>query len=253
MLGLDRRTLYFPDRALLSTPASRGLDFEDASIVTRDGVRLHGWWVPGPRDFTLLWCHGNAGNISFRLELLASLVRRVGCSVLLFDYRGYGLSEGRPSEKGTYADALAAREGLSKREDVDNSKVAYYGVSLGAAVAANLALNVSPAALVFDAPIPGVLRMARAQSPLLLPLAALLLRARYNTIDAIRRVDAPLLVFHGEQDEVVPVELGREVYDAAPGPKEWHAIPGGSHNDTYTIAGAAYFETIDAFLTKHTA
>lgn len=253
MLGIDRRTLYFPDRALLSTPASRGLEYEDASIVTEDGVRLHGWWAPGPRDFTLLWCHGNAGNVSFRLELLAGLVRRVGCSVLLFDYRGYGLSEGRPSEKGTHADALAAREWLSGRNDVDGSKVVYYGVSLGAAVAASLAVRVPPAALVFDAPMPGVLRMARLQSPLLLPLAALLVRARYDTIGAIRRVDAPLLVFHGEQDELVPIELGREVFDAAPGPKEWHAIPGGSHNDTYTIAGAAYFEAIDAFLTKHTA
>lgn len=250
-LGLDRSTLFFPDRALLSTPESRGVEYEDVWLTTADDVKLHGWWVPGQKQTTLLWFHGNAGNVSFRLDLLAGLVNRVGCGLFVFDYRGYGLSEGQPTEKGTYLDAQAALDWLRNRDDVDSSKIVYYGVSLGASVAARLGVHNPPAALILDAPMPGVIRMARAKSRMLVLLSKLFLRARYDTLAAIRCVQSPVLVFHGEIDEVVPIQLGREVYEAAPGPKEWRPIPGASHNDTYTVAGSAYFEAIKEFLAKY--
>jgi hypothetical protein len=239
------RLIFYPEPALAGTPADLRLAYEDAAFRTRDGIRLHGWYVPGRRRETLLWLHGNAGNISHRLENLRMLHDAVGVGVLLFDYRGYGQSEGTPSEKGLYEDARAAFAYLRKREDVDMAYLVYFGRSLGSAVAINLALEDPPRRLILESPFASIRAMARAIFPA--PLA-LLAPAGFDNLSKIGRVRSPLLVIHGDRDEVVPYEQGRQLFAAAPDPKAFYEIRNAGHNDTYLIGGAEYFDRIEKFL-----
>ncbi len=239
----ERSLVYYPTRRLEATPADQGLAFEDVEPTAADGVRLHGWYVPGRRPVTLLWCHGNAGNISHRLENLRLFHDRLGLSVLLFDYRGYGRSAGLPSEAGTYRDAGAFRAWLRARLPADRP-VVYFGRSLGAAVAARLAVEDPPAALVLESPFTSVRAMANAA----LPGAGYLFRTRYDTLGRIGAVRAPLLIFHGDADEVVPFRHGQAVFAAAREPKRFVRLPGARHDDTFLAGGADYWRAWDEFL-----
>ncbi|MBI3457738.1 MAG: alpha/beta hydrolase [Candidatus Rokubacteria bacterium] len=247
--AVERSLIYYPTRRLEATPADYGLAFEDVRVTAEDGVHLHGWYVPGARSVALLWSHGNAGNISHRLENLHRLHRRLGVAVLLFDYRGYGQSEGTPSEPGTYRDARAFRAWLRRREATDAKRIVYFGRSLGAAVAAALAVDDPPAALILETPFTSVRAMANAT----LPGAGYLLRTRYDTLARIAEVRVPVLVLHGDADEVVPFRQGRAVFEAAREPKVFFTITGARHNDTYLVGGAAYWEAWERFLATHVA
>jgi fermentation-respiration switch protein FrsA (DUF1100 family) len=242
--ALERGLIYHPSTALEGTPAVLGLPFEDVEVTTADGVEIHGWLVPGPRPATLLYCHGNAGNISHRLPKLEAFHNRLGLSILIFDYRGYGRSTGVPSEAGTYADARAVREWLREREP---GPVVYLGASLGAAVATMLAAEDPPAALVLEAPFASVQAMASAT----VPGAGWLFRTRYDTLGTVGGVDAPLLVFHGDADEVVPYRQGRAVFEAASEPKTFVSLPGARHNDAHQAGGETYWRAWTRFLAAH--
>ena len=243
---IERYFLYFPEQHLVTTPSQFDLPYEEVYFGGRDGTRLHGWFVPGREPVTLLWFHGNAGNISHRLENIKLLNELVGVSIFILDYRGYGLSEGRPSEKGFYLDAEAALAHLNSRQEVDQGKIVYFGRSLGAAVAVELAVHQSPWALILESPFPSVPEMARRLYPFL-PLWPLL-RDRYDSLGKIARVHVPLLVLHGDRDEVIPFDAGRKLFDAALEPKEFYAIQGAGHNDTYIIGGRDYFVALERFL-----
>jgi hypothetical protein len=245
--GVERHFLYFPMQALEATPATYGLPFEEVRFEAADGIRLHGWFVParGARA-TLLWLHGNAGNISHRVHNLRVFHDALRINVFLFDYRGYGLSEGRPSEAGLLQDAEAAWRVLQGRRDVDPRAIVLFGRSLGAAVAAELATRVQPAAVILETPFTSLLDMAR-HHYWFLPVRWLV-RSRYDTLGAVRRVRVPVLVLHGDQDEIVPFDMGEQVFAAAPEPKAFYRIPGASHNDTYLVGGKAYLEALGAFL-----
>jgi uncharacterized protein len=240
--AVERNLIYHPTRRLDATPSSVGLAFEEVRVTTEDGVALHGWHVEGPRGVTVLWCHGNAGNIGHRVENLRLLRERLGVSVVLFDYRGYGTSEGVPSETGLYRDARAVRTWLRQRAGA--APLVYFGRSLGAAVAARLADEEPPAALVLETPFTSVRAMANAR----LPGAGFLFRSRYDTLGVVSRIRAPLLVLHGDADEVVPFGQGRAVFEAAGEPKRFVRIPGAHHNDTYVVGGAAYWQAWEGFL-----
>ncbi len=190
---IEHHFIYFPLRELESDPSDLGLPFDEVYFVTQDGVRLHGWFVPGEKDLVWLWCHGNAGNISHRLENLALLHQELGISIFLFDYRGYGRSEGRPSEKGTYLDAEATLAYLHSRGDVNKDRIIYFGRSLGAAVAVEMATRQAPAALILESPFPSVSYMARRLYPFL-PVWPLL-RTRYDSLSKIGEVQAPRSCF----------------------------------------------------------
>jgi fermentation-respiration switch protein FrsA (DUF1100 family) len=245
--GVERYLLYFPTRALDATPATYGLPFEEVWFQAADGVRLHGWFVParGARA-TLLWLHGNAGNIGHRVHNLRLFHDALGVHVFLFDYRGYGLSEGEPSEAGLLKDAEAAWRLLQARPDVDPRGVVLFGRSLGAAVAAELATRVEPAALILETPFTTLLDMGR-HHYWFLPVRWLV-RSRYDTLGAIRRVRVPVLVLHGDADEIVPFDMGEQVFAAASEPKAFYRIPGASHNDTYLVGGKAYLRALREFL-----
>jgi len=244
--AVERSFIYYPTTRLEATPADYGLPFEDVRPTAEDGVRLHGWYVPGPRAVTILWCHGNAGNISHRLDNLRLMRERLGVATLLFDYRGYGASEGTPSEIGTYRDARAFRSWLRNRQVVAGP-VVYFGRSLGAGVAAQLAAEDPPAALILETPFTSVRAMANAT----VPGAGYLFRTRYDTLGRIVDVRAPVLIFRAGADEIVPSHHGRALFEAAREPKRFVEIPGARHNDTYVVGGASYWQAWEGFLSEH--
>jgi uncharacterized protein len=241
------RLIFYPEAELAGTPANLGLSYQDAAFPAQDGVRLHGWYVPGRRAETLLWFHGNAGNISHRLDNLRLLHEAVGVGVLLFDYRGYGRSEGSPSETGLYDDARGALAYLRGRKDVDATRLVYFGRSLGGAVALDLALEHPPYRLILESPFASIRAMARAIFPA--PLA-LLAPAGFDNLSKIGRVRSPLLIIHGNHDDVVPYEQGRQLFAAAPEPKSFYEIRNAGHNDTYLVGGTEYFDRIREFVER---
>jgi fermentation-respiration switch protein FrsA (DUF1100 family) len=246
LLLFEKHLIYFPTRAHEVTPAGLGLASEEVELRAEDGVRLHGWFLPvkGSR-LTVLVCHGNGGNVSHRLDRVLLMQSRLGVDTLLFDYRGYGSSQGSPDEQGTYRDARAAYRWLLARGH-GPERVVLFGESLGSAVALQLALEVEARALVLESPFASVPAMARAVYPFL-PLWPFV-RTRYDNVAKAARLRLPLLVMHGERDEVVPFEQGRRVFDEAPEPKRFFAIPGASHNDTYAVGGEPYWRTLRDFL-----
>jgi uncharacterized protein len=228
--------LYVPQRELTRTPADAGLPYEDLTVETEDGERLHGWWVPARTAKPLahiLFFHGNAGNISRRVpdvELLAP----EGFDVLLFDYRGYGRSTGRPSEQGTYRDARAVLAAIRTRPGVRSDHVFYLGESLGAAVAIALAEQEPPTGLILRSPFINILEMARIRYP---RIPRFLVPDAYPSLRRIAGLTCPLLVVHGDQDRLIPLSHGQAIFAAARGPKQMEVLVGAGHNDTLALAG----------------
>ena len=246
IVALEDSFIYYPTRPVNATPAQRGLAYEDVSLTTADGVRLHAWWVPGQRPLALLWLHGNGGNIGHRVEHIELVHRRLGVDSLVLDYRGYGRSEGHPSEQGTYRDADAALAYLRARRGSDGADVVVFGQSLGAAIAVDLAARERVGALVLEAPFTSIAAMARVALPFL-PLGPLL-RTRYDSLSKIGRVQAPLLVPHSRVDGVIPYEQGQQLFAAAPEPKRFHTIVGAGHNDAYLRGGTGYWQAFTDLL-----
>lgn len=249
---MEEKFIFYPSARIEQTPADMGLAFEEVFFSTDDGVRLHGWFVPYPgAKTTLLWFHGNAGNISHRVDNMRLLHHKVKVHIFIFDYRGYGRSEGRVSEEGTYSDGEAALRYLRSRTGVDPDSIIFFGRSLGAAVAAEMAARHGCLGLILETPFASIGEMARVAFPLL-PIGPLL-RTRYDVVQTIKRVKAPLLVVHGDRDEVVPYAQGKKVFEAAPEPKEFYTIPGAHHNDTYVVGGDAYFAALKDFIDRASA
>ncbi len=241
--------LYLPEvggRAIVATPAALGLDYREVRIPVEDGPVLHGWLVPAAREEApvVLFFHGNAGNISHRLASIR-IFHQLGLAVLIFDYRGYGRSSGQPSEEGTYRDARAAWWYLTAKVGYEPARIVLFGRSLGAAVAAHLAQEVRSAALILESPFVSVPDMARVYYGYL-PVRWLA-RFRYATADYAARAQAPVLVVHSPEDEVVPIEQGMRVYQRAREPKSFLLIQGG-HNDGFLVSGARYVEGLASFL-----
>lgn len=219
---------------------------EDQQFISGDGIQLHGWFIPSDSgQFVLLWCHGNAGNITHRLDNIKKLLP-LGLSVFIFDYRGYGKSEGTPSEEGLYLDAVAAYDHLTSAKGIAPENIILFGRSLGASVAVDLALQRKARALILESAFTSAKDMASVMLPYI-PVG-LFITSRFDAISKIKRVKLPLLMLHGDSDSVVPIELGRRLYAAANSPKSFHEIPDADHNDTYIVGGTAYFSRIADFL-----
>ena len=247
MRPLLNALLYFPTRDIAQTPAVAGLTYRDVALMTDDGRRLHGWWIRrrAPLLGHVLLCHGNAGNVGDRI-LHADVLTAAGFDVLLFDYRGYGRSHGTPDEQGTYRDARAARGWLSGQPDVDPARVLYLGESLGGAVALELAVaHPPPAGLVLLSAFTSVREMARRHYRL---IPAAVVPDAYPSLRRIGHLRAPLLVLHGEDDMIVPVEHARALFHAAPAPKRLHVVSGAGHNDIVSRAGTLIAERIAAWV-----
>ena len=233
----EKRLIYHPIRDHEVTARELGLDHENVTLVAEDGVRLDAVFLPAKDSrVTVLFTHGNAGNLSHRLDRTIFLQARLGADVLLFDYRGYGRSEGSPDEDGTYRDARAAYRWLTEERKVAADRLVLFGESLGSAIALDLAVSRPCRALVLEAPFTSVPDMARVVFPF---LPRSFVRTQYDNLDKVRRLRVPLLVLHGERDEIVPFAQGRRLFEAAPEPKRFFPIPGAGHNDTYIVGGDA--------------
>jgi len=234
-----------PSREVVATPRSIGLAYEEVSLSTADGVRLHGWFVPAPEArATLIFFHGNAGNISHRLDSLR-IFHGLRLSVFIFDYRGYGNSEGKPSEAGTHRDALAAWRYITETRSVPAQDTVLFGRSLGAAIAAWLATQHLPGALVVESAFTSVPDLA-ADLYWWLP-ARQLARFDYATRDYVAGARCPVLVIHSRDDEIISFRHAEALYAAANMPKQLLPI-GGSHNDGFMQSGATYVHGLDRFL-----
>jgi len=226
-------------------PEQIGLSGEEVQLRTEDGVALHAFFLPAPgASRALLFLHGNAGNASHRLPNAAELVG-LGTHVLLLDYRGYGLSEGSPSEAGVRLDARAGLAHLMELRGLSEERIVVFGRSLGAAVAVDLARDRPLAGLVLESAFTSAADVARGAFG---PLGAVLARGRFDAAHRIAQVRCPLLFFHGDRDDIVGIELGRRLFELAPEPKAFEVISGAGHNDTTIAGGRAYFARIGRFL-----
>ena len=234
--------IYYPDPHWFAEPALFRLEAEDVILEPEAGVQLHAWFFPHPQPVaSLLFCHGNAGNISHRLPNVRRLVD-TGFQVLLFDYRGYGHSSGQPSETGLYRDAAAAWLYLVERPDTAGAPRIIFGRSLGGAVAVDLASHADASGLIVESTFTSIRTLTRLLYHLPLPD----LPVRYDSLSKIGQLKMPLLAIHGERDELIPYADGRALFEAAPEPKTWYPIPGAGHNDTFVVGGAAYFQQMAA-------
>jgi len=241
------RLVYFPQmaREIAATPKAYGLAFESVTLVTDDGEKLAAWWVPAPSPAgSVLIFHGNAGNISHRLDYL-TMFHRLGYSSLLVDYRGYGESTGSPSEEGTYRDAQAAWRWLTIDQNVAAEDVVLVGESLGGAVAVWLAAQVRPRALVVTSSFTSVPDLGAQVYPFL-PVRVIC-RFSYDSLDKVRAVRAPVLIAHSRDDDIIPFSHGRALFDAAPEPKAFREMRGG-HNDGFIFMREDWVKQLGAFL-----
>lgn len=219
------------------------LGAEDVWFETSDGVRIHGWMAPAPGDspWLTIYFHGNGGNLTYRGAHLAA-IRQAGSGVLIVSYRGYGKSEGSPSEEGIYRDADAAYDYLLT-QGVSAGRIIVHGESLGSAVAADLASRRDCGGLVLEAPFPS----ASAVADTLLPGIGRYIISGLETAEKIRNVHVPVLIIHGDRDDVIDYKLGVQVFEAAHEPKQLWTVPGAGHNDLVETAGADYVERLRAF------
>jgi hypothetical protein len=226
--------------------AQESLGAQDVWLDTSDGVRIHGWRIAVDDESALvtLYFHGNAGNISHRIDHITAITA-AGSHLLMVDYRGYGKSEGSPSEEGVYRDADAAYRYV-REQGYTPEQIVVHGESLGTAVAVDLAAREPCAGVVLEAPFPSASAVARYVLPVLGPLIA----RGLETGDKIRGVHAPVLIIHGDNDTVIPYELGREVFDAANEPKQLWTLEGAGHNDIVQVAGERYVERLKEFYGK---
>lgn len=241
--------LYLPGYAGGSaTPADVGLDYRRVSLTTEDGLLLDAWHVRASQSRgVILFCHGNAGNISNRLGSL-KIFHQLGFSTLIFDYRGYGNSQGSPSEQGTYLDAEAAWQYLLG-QGVKADEIVIMGRSLGAAVAAELAYRHKPKAVVLESAFTSVPDVAAELYPFF-PVR-LMSKFEYGTLDHLRQVQAPVLIVHSREDEIIPFSHGQRLYEAANEPRHMFELRGG-HNDGIYVSGVDYYQDgLDNFFQRY--
>ena len=245
----QEKMVYFPYKAIRQFPSNIGLPYREVILKTSDGFRVHGWLV-GERAKTdrdvVLFCHGNAGNISHRLDSLA-IFDRLGLKVFIFDYRGYGRSEGKLSEKGTYLDAEAAWRFLTEEENIPPGRIILFGRSLGGAVAAYLAagMGAKAGALILESTFTSIPDLGAQLYPIF-PVR-LLSRFRYNTLAYLDKIAVPVLVVHSPADEMIPFRHGKALFEAARSPKQFLQLSG-SHNEGFWQSGDTYIDGLYEFL-----
>ena len=264
VMAFEDKLIYFPSKYpdglwdVDNIPSHEGElipKVEDCYFETSDGLRLHGWfcvphrksggaWVPVQTGMVLLWFHGNAGNITYRYDMIRGMIE-LPVEVFIIDYRGYGKSEGKPTERGLYLDARAAWDYLRKTRGIPAERIIIFGKSLGGAPAIDLAYEVEPAGLIVQSSFTSAADMAASVLPF---FPTVFLRTKMDSIHKILNVHCPKLFIHSPADEVVPYKLGRRLYEAAPEPKEFYEVKGAPHNSTYKVGGKPYFDALRRFM-----
>lgn len=260
----EERFIYFPSKypegawEVNEIPAHEGQiipKIEDCWLAAQDGVRLHGWYCspcrkerrslsPIATEMVLLFFHGNAGNITDRYDMILRLMV-LPLNVFIIDYRGYGKSEGRPSERGLYLDARAAWNCLIAQRDLRPERIVILGKSLGGAVAIDLATHVEPAGLIVQSSFTSIPDMAREMIPI---LPSFLVRTKMDSINKVPGIRCPKLFIHSPTDEIVPYAFGRRLFLVASDPKQFYEVPDAPHNETYQVGGEAYLDVLRRFV-----
>ena len=264
IMAFEDRLIYFPTKypdGLWGLPETRPREgqvvprIDDCCFTTSDGLKLHGWYctpvrrenkeyIPVPADMVVLWFHGNAGNISYRYDMIRAMME-LPVQVFIIDYRGYGKSEGKPTERGLYLDARAAWDYLVEERGVAPERIVIFGKSLGGVPAIDLASQVEPAGLIVQSSFTSAGDMAASLLPF---LPRVFLKTKMDSFGKIQHVRCPKLFIHSRADEVVPYRLGRRLFEAAPEPKEFYEVNGSPHNSTYIVGGKPYFEALRRFV-----
>ena len=246
--GCLSQALYHPSTEIRGTPADLGLAYEWVALETADGARLSAWWVPADSARgVLLFCHGNAGNISDRLDSIR-IFNRLGLSVFIFDYRGYGRSSGHPSEQGTYRDAEAAWNYLAQVRKKDRQEIVAFGRSLGGSIAAWVSRVYNPRVLILESTFASLREAARDRLPGI--FVKPLVPDQYRTLQYLTMVHSPVLILHSREDEIIPFRHGEALYAAANEPKELVEMHG-SHNQGFLKSQPLYEVALDSFLSKY--
>ncbi len=241
---LESTSIFFPSNDIVNTPGDINLTYEEIVFKSQDNVSLSGWFIPCKRaSFTIIFFHGNAGNISDRLDKIA-LFHELGANTFIVDYRGYGKSDGTPSEQGLYKDATGAFDYLNTRKDIDPKRIIAYGASLGGVVAIDLAVKRDLAALIVDSSFTRAADMSKRIYPF---IPTFLLKTKMDSLSKIKKAVVPKIFLHSPDDEVVPYEMGKELYMNAAGPKSFLVI-NGNHNDGYFESRDRYVKGLGHFL-----
>lgn len=245
MFFIQPAMLFIPYGSMNATPAEWGLEYEDVFFQTADHIQLHGWYIPGQNaKRTVLFFHGNAGNISHRGESI-KIFHRLGLNVFIPDYRGYGKSEGKPSEIGLYEDARSAWQYLLTQKGLQRENIILFGRSMGGAVATKLAADVQPGALILESVFSSINDMAKVIMPGLSRL--IVRRFNFNNTAMIKQVYCPLLLMHSPDDEIIPFAQGQKVFQAASNPKKMIQLSG-DHNNGFLQSQPDYERHIENFI-----
>ncbi|VAW12134.1 hypothetical protein MNBD_BACTEROID05-612 [hydrothermal vent metagenome] len=242
---LERTTLFVPDKIITTTPRDVGIEFEDVFFVTKDQVKVHGWFVKGKSSSSkvLLFFHGNAGNISGRVEKV-QIFYDLGLSVFIIDYRGYGKSDGSPTEKGMYLDAQGAYDYLVDERNIAGEDIIVYGASLGGVAAIDLANQRKISSLIVDGTFSSARDMAKQIFPF---IPSFLINIKLDSIEKIKNIEVPKLMIHSMDDQTVPFSLGKKLFDAASEPKIFLSLSG-DHNEVHNVDRVKFVEGIESFL-----
>lgn len=243
---IEGHSIYFPMREITFSPESAGLPYEDIYFTTADNKRLNGWFIArGGSNYTVIFCHGNAGNIGHRVEKI-SMLYNLGLNVFIFDYRGYGKSQGSPSESGLYKDAKAAYDYLAKERHIPKDRIILYGESIGGIVATDLARKAEAKALITEETFTSIKEMSRIAYPF---LPYFIFSSRFDALSKIKDVGCPKLIMHSIDDEIVPFHMGERLFDAARPPKKFLKLRG-SHNTAFLESEKQFKEGIKSFLSE---
>lgn len=242
---MQPRLTFQPSRDVPNNPGDIGLEYDKVQLKTPDGLTLSAWYIPAENaKFTLLFCHGNGGNITHRLDSI-KIFNRLNLNCLIFDYRGYGDSNGKPSEKGVYIDAQTAYDWLINEKKMSPENIIIYGQSLGGSVAAYLASNVKAKGLIMESSFTSYTDIAQKYYPYM-PVR-LFARYSFSAVDYIKKVHYPVLFVHSPDDDIVPFKLGQKLYAAANEPKKFIEISG-NHNEGFLHSGQVYYQGLKNWL-----
>lgn len=243
---LEKKTVFFPEKDILLSPEEAGLSYENVFIKTVDGIGLNGWYIPYEKaKYTILFFHGNAGNISYRLDKMM-VVRSLGFNIFMVDYRGFGLSQGQPTEKGLYLDAEAAYSYLRQKRNLRPENIIVYGSSLGSAVAVDLAIKEDVKALILE----GIFSCAKDVAARRYPyLPAFAFSYRFDTLQKIKQIKVPKLFLHSVTDEVLDIQMAIKVFKAASEPKKFIKLHG-EHATCYNESKDEFLKAIGSFIKR---
>ena len=253
---LERQLIYFPSKVSRDAPTPRvsgASTVEEVWLQASDGVRIHGIYAATEDAVVdLLFFHGNAGNLYDRLDNVEGLLR-AGFNVFIIDYRGFGKSEGEPSEDGLYKDGMAAYEHLTQSRAVDPTALVLFGRSLGSSVAIELATERPAAAVIIESGFTSAQDIARIHYPWVPGFVRRAMTHQLSSLSKVGNLRTPALYVHGDRDTIVPMQMGRQLFEATPEPKAWYEIAGAGHNDTWYVGGQVYFRRLSEFVRTHVA